>query len=88
LLKLEGLDFSRAEIVKELSVKCACSGRTVYYDFESRASWQPVLQSVVDCERVLLKIVNRYEQAYRQANRRRSQSSKVMKRHLNAHGFC
>jgi hypothetical protein len=31
-------------------------------------SWQPVLQSVVDHERVLLKVVNRYEQIYRQAS--------------------
>ena len=68
LLKLEGLGFSQAEIVKELSVKCECSRRTVYHDFESRESWQPVLQSVVDCERVLLKVVNRYEQIYRQAS--------------------
>jgi len=29
LLKLEGLGFSQAEIVKELSVKCASSERTV-----------------------------------------------------------
>ena len=43
LLKLEGLGFSQAEIVKELSVKCACSGRTVYSDFETRGSWQPVV---------------------------------------------
>lgn len=35
LLKLEGLGFSQAEIVKELSVKCACSERAVYSDFES-----------------------------------------------------
>jgi hypothetical protein len=39
LLKLEGLGFSQAEIVKELSVKCACSRRTVYNDFESREDW-------------------------------------------------
>lgn len=68
LLKLEGLGFSQAEIVKELSVKCECSRRTVYKDFEGRAGWQPVLQSVVDHERVLLKVVNRYEQIYRQAS--------------------
>ena len=36
LLKLEGLGFSQAEIVKELSVKCACSERAVYGDFEGR----------------------------------------------------
>jgi hypothetical protein len=68
LLKLEGLGFSQAEIVKELSQKLKCSRRTVYNDFESRGSWQPVLQSVVDHERVLLKVVNRYEQIYRQAS--------------------
>ena len=33
LLKLEGLGFSQAEIVKGLSQKCACSRRTVYNDF-------------------------------------------------------
>ena len=68
LLKLEGLDFSQAEIVKELSVKCTCSERTVYSDFETRESWQPILQSVVKFEGVLLKVVNRYEQIYRQAS--------------------
>ena len=67
LLKLEGLGFSQAGIVKELSVKSACSERTVYSDFETRKSWQPTLQSVVDSEGVLLKVVNRYEQIYRQA---------------------
>jgi hypothetical protein len=68
LLKLEGLGFSQAEIVKELSQKCACSKRTVYNDFESREIWQPVVQSVVDARKVLLKVVNRYEQIYRQAS--------------------
>jgi len=68
LLKLEGLGFSQAEIVKELSAKCECSRRTVYNDFETRAGWQPVLQSVLDSEKLSLKIVNRYEQIYRQAS--------------------
>jgi len=68
LLKLEGLGFSQAEIVKELSQKLGCSERTVYYDFESRSDWQPIIQSVVDPEAVLLKVVNRYEQIYRQAS--------------------
>jgi hypothetical protein len=48
LLKLEGLGFSQAEIVKELSQESTCSERTVYRDFEVRDSWQPVLQSVVN----------------------------------------
>jgi hypothetical protein len=68
LLKLEGLGFSQAEIVKELSQKCTCSRRTLYNDFESRESWQPIVQSVIDARRVLLKVVNRYEQIYRQAS--------------------
>jgi len=68
LLKLEGLGFSQAEIVKELSQKCTCSKRTVYNDFETRESWQSIVQSVVDARRVLLKVVNRYEQIYRQAS--------------------
>ena len=68
LLKLEGLGFSQAEIVKELSQKISCSGRTVYRDFESRMEWQPVLQSVVKPDEILLKVVNRYEQIYRQAS--------------------
>jgi hypothetical protein len=68
LLKLEGLGFSQAEIVKELSQKCACSKRTVYNDFESREKWQPTIQSVIDSGRLLLKVVNRYEQIYRQAS--------------------
>jgi hypothetical protein len=68
LLKLEGLGFSQAEIVKELSVKCACSKRTIYGDFESRESWQPLVQSVSDAGKLLFKVVNRYEQVYRQAS--------------------
>ena len=70
LLKLEGLGFSQAEIVKELSVKATCSERTIYNDFESRATWQPILQSVVKSDKVLLKVLNRYEQIYRQASMR------------------
>jgi hypothetical protein len=70
LLKLEGLGFSQAEIVKELSLKNACSKRTIYSDFESRASWQPILQGEVKPNEVLLKVMNRYEQIYRQASLR------------------
>jgi hypothetical protein len=70
LLKLEGLGFSQIEIVKELSQKAACSKRAVYNDFETRSSWQPVLQGVVKPDEVLLKVVNRYEQIYRQASLR------------------
>jgi hypothetical protein len=70
LLKLEGLGLSSAEIVKHVCKSSGCAERTVYYDFETRASWQPMLQSVVKPGDVLLKIANRYEQIYRQASLR------------------
>lgn len=68
LLKLEGLGFCQAEIVERLSEKAGCAERTVYNDFETRASWQPILQSIIRPDDVLLKINNRYEQIYRQAS--------------------
>jgi len=70
LLKLEGLGFSQAEIVNELSIKLTCSKRVLYKDFESREVWQPILQSVVKSDKVLLKVLNRYEQIYRHASLR------------------
>jgi hypothetical protein len=68
LLKLEGLGFSQPEIVKELSQKFTCSGRTVYRDFECRDKWQPELQHLENHSQILMKVVNRYEQIYRQAS--------------------
>jgi transcriptional antiterminator len=68
LLKLEGLGFSRPEIVKELSQKHGCSGRTVYRDFESRGEWQPEYLNVENHAQVLMRTVNRYEQIYREAS--------------------
>jgi len=68
LLKLEGLGFSRPEIVKELSQKYECSGRTVYHDFECRGEWQPELQGVENHAQILMRTVNRYEQIYREAS--------------------
>ena len=70
MLKLEGLGFSKAEVVNELSQKLSCTKRVVYKDFESREIWQPVLQSVAKLDGVLLKVLNRYEQIYRQATMR------------------
>jgi hypothetical protein len=70
LLKLEGLGLTQIEIVKQLSQKAGCAERTLYNDFETRTSWQPILQSIIKPEDVLLKITNRYEQIYRQASLR------------------
>ena len=80
LLKLEGLGFSQVEIVKELSIKCVCSKRTVYSDFERREGWQPSLQSGIKPNEVLLKVLNRYEQIYRQASMRFLSSSNELAR--------
>ncbi len=68
LLKLEGLGFSQPEIVKELSKNFHCSERAVYHDFESRERWQPELQYIKNNASILMKVVNRYEQIYRQAS--------------------
>ena len=67
LLKMEGLGFNQAEIVKQLSEKYHCSTRAIYYDFERRPGWQPTLLQLADHEKILLKVINRYEQIYRQA---------------------
>jgi hypothetical protein len=75
LLKLEGLGFSKIEIVRQLNEKAGCALRTIYNDFETRASWQTILQSAVKPEDVLLKIANRYEQIYRQLSLRVLSSS-------------
>jgi hypothetical protein len=75
LLKLEGLGLSQAEIVKQLSQNTKCSKRTIYNDFETRASWQPSLQGLTKLEDVLLKTINRNDQIYRQASMRVLSSS-------------
>ena len=54
--------------MKELSQKLTCSRGTIYNDFETRKSWQPIVQSVIDARSILLKVINRYEQIYRQAS--------------------
>jgi hypothetical protein len=68
LLKLEGLGLSQAEIVKQLCKNYGCAERTVYNDFETRESWQPMLQGVNKPEGLVLKTMNRHEQIYRQGS--------------------
>jgi FlaA1/EpsC-like NDP-sugar epimerase len=67
LLKLEGLGLSQSEIVKQVSEKFQVSARSVYRDFQLRSQWQPALLQLKDRDRVLQKIVNRYEQVYERA---------------------
>ena len=67
LLEMEGNGFNREEIVKHLAEKHQVSPRSVYYDFQKKAVWQPVLQQIKNKQQILMKIVNRYEHIYRKA---------------------
>ena len=51
--------------MKELSANYQCTPRTIYYDFETRPKWQPI---ILEMKRALLKIVNRHDQLYRKAS--------------------
>jgi hypothetical protein len=63
LLKLEGLGFSQAKVVHEISQKIACSDRNIDNNFESQVEWQHFPQSAVKRHELLL-VVNHYEQIY------------------------
>ena len=67
LLRLEGIGLDQSEIVKQLSEKYLCSVRVVQYDFARRAKWQPKLLDLKDSDKILMKVINRYEQIYRNA---------------------
>ena len=60
---MEGLGFSKAEVVKELSVKAMVSERTIYMDFETRNQWQLVLGA----KKQVYRIINLSEQIYQKA---------------------
>lgn len=67
LLELEGLGFSRSEIVQQLAERYGCTERTVQYDFKHRGKWQPVVDEL-DPKASLLKVHNRTLQIYRKAS--------------------
>lgn len=67
LLKMEGLGFTKYEIVKQLTNKYDVSDRMLYYDYQRRKSWQPLIQELADPEKLVLKIINRFEQIYQRA---------------------
>lgn len=66
---MEGMGFSKPEIVKALVEEYNVSDRTVYYDFQNRSKWQPNLSDIKDTDNILLKILNRYDQIYRHASK-------------------
>jgi len=67
LLKLEGEGYSQNEIVKLLTKQFHRSPRSIRYDFQQRGKWQPKLSSLDDPQKVLMQVVNRYDQVIRQA---------------------
>lgn len=67
-LKLEAKGFSLCEIVKILSEKYHTSERNLYYDAETRDTWQPVLTQLFDLDKARLVVINRYDFLYRQAS--------------------
>ena len=67
-LKLEAKGFSLCESVKILSEKYRTSERNIYYDAETRDTWQPVLTQLFDLEKARLILVNRYDYLYRTAS--------------------
>ena len=67
-LRLEAKGFSLCEIVKLLSEKYQTSERNIYYDAETRGTWQPVLTQLFDLDKARLIVINRYDFLYRQAS--------------------
>jgi hypothetical protein len=67
-LKLEAKGFTLCEIVKVLSEKYHTSERNIYYDAETRDSWQPVLTQLFDLDKARLMLTNRYDYLYRMAS--------------------
>jgi hypothetical protein len=65
LLKDEGNGLNKREIVQDLTQKFRCSDSTVYNDFATRSTWQPLVQEITAS---LFKIQNRHEQLYRKAS--------------------
>lgn len=67
-LKMEGEGFSLCEIVKTLSKKYRKSERSIYYDAETRGTWQPLFTQLFDLDKARLIVMNRYETIYREAS--------------------
>ena len=66
-LTLEAEGFSLCEIVKELSVKYRKKERTIYYDAETRCTWQPLYVQYFDLDKARLVVLNRYGYIYKEA---------------------
>ncbi len=67
-LRLEAKGFSLPEVVKILSEKYRTTERNIYYDAETRETWQPVLTQLFELDKARLILVNRYDWLYRTAS--------------------
>ena len=67
-LRLEAKGFPLCEAVKFLSEKYHTSERNIYYDAETRNTWQPVLTQLFDLEKARLMVINRYDYLYQLAS--------------------
>ena len=54
--------------MKLLSEKYQTSERNIYYDAETRNTWQTVLTQLFDLDKARLVVINRYDFLYRQAS--------------------
>ena len=59
-LKLEAKGLSLCEIVKHLSKKYQTSERNVYYDAETRDTWQPTFTQLYNLDKARLITINHY----------------------------
>ena len=69
LLKMEGMGFSKAEIVKIQAEKWHKTERAIWYDFETRKTWQPLFNLFVDREKARMVMQNRLDYQYRESMR-------------------
>ena len=82
-LKLEAKGFSLCELVKLLSEKYRTSERNIYYDAETRNTWQPVLTQFFDLDKTRLVVINRYDFLYRQASIHFQTASEAQKQFIS-----
>jgi hypothetical protein len=54
--------------VKYLAEKYHASERNIYYDAETRDTWQPVLTQLFDLDKARLMVINRYDYLYQLAS--------------------
>lgn len=65
---MEGMGFSKSEIVTKIAQDHKCSLRTVQRDFKNRGEWQPIAETIEDQRYALFETVNCLKYIYRKAS--------------------